>query len=156
MDTDSRRECCRNSKCWFSEGPNLPALARHWNPLTVSNNRPQVCWQAGTWCAGRWNVTQRTQNISITFVQRRPNVFDVGPTLYKCNTNVVYWETFTPSMHVYVTQLQDKVTQPHRTLDKIHYNSKTQNKHTRTQLHNAQPFQTTHNNNQCSNIAIET
>ena len=24
----------------------------------------------------------------MTFVQRRPNVFDVGPTLYKCYTNV--------------------------------------------------------------------
>ena len=30
--------------------------------------------------------TQQTQNICITFVQRRPNVFDVGPTLYKCYT----------------------------------------------------------------------
>ena len=28
--------------------------------------------------------TQQAQNICITFVQRRPNVFDVGPTLYKC------------------------------------------------------------------------
>ena len=28
--------------------------------------------------------SQQTQNIFITFVQRRPNVFDVGPTLYKC------------------------------------------------------------------------
>ena len=27
--------------------------------------------------------SQRTQNICITIVQRRPNVFDVGPTLYK-------------------------------------------------------------------------
>ena len=30
-----------------------------------------------------------TQNICIAFVQRRPNVFDVGPTLYKCYTNVL-------------------------------------------------------------------
>ena len=29
------------------------------------------------------------QNICITFVRRRPNVFDVGPTLYKCYTNVL-------------------------------------------------------------------
>ena len=28
-------------------------------------------------------------NICITFVQRRPNVEDVGPTLYKCYTNVM-------------------------------------------------------------------
>ena len=33
--------------------------------------------------------TQQTQNICITFVQRRPNVFDVGPTLYKCYTNML-------------------------------------------------------------------
>ena len=32
---------------------------------------------------------QQTQNICITFVQRRPNVFDVGPTLYKCYANVL-------------------------------------------------------------------
>ena len=33
-------------------------------------------------------ATQRTQNICITFVRRRPNVFDVGPFLYKCYTDV--------------------------------------------------------------------
>ena len=27
--------------------------------------------------------SQQTQNICITFIQRRPNVFDAGPTLYK-------------------------------------------------------------------------
>ena len=32
--------------------------------------------------------TKQTQNICIQFVQRRPNVFDVGPTLYKCYTNI--------------------------------------------------------------------
>ena len=31
----------------------------------------------------------QTQSICITFVQRRPNVFDVGPTLYKYYTNVL-------------------------------------------------------------------
>ena len=40
--------------------------------------------------------TQQTQNIFITFIQRRPNVFDVGPTLYKCYKNVcVCWVVFT-------------------------------------------------------------
>ena len=34
------------------------------------------------------NTTQQSRNICITFVQRRPNVSDVGPTLYKCYTNV--------------------------------------------------------------------
>ena len=33
--------------------------------------------------------TQQTQNICMTFAQRRPNVFDVGPTLYKYHTNVL-------------------------------------------------------------------
>ena len=33
--------------------------------------------------------SQQTQNICITFVQCRPNVSDVGPTLYKCYTNVL-------------------------------------------------------------------
>ena len=34
------------------------------------------------------SMTQQTQNIPLTFVQRRPKVFDVGPTLYKCYSNV--------------------------------------------------------------------
>ena len=34
-------------------------------------------------------LSKQTQNICITFAQRRPNVFDVGPTLYKSYTNVL-------------------------------------------------------------------
>ena len=34
-------------------------------------------------------LIKQTQNICITFEQRRPNVFDVGPALYKCYTNVL-------------------------------------------------------------------
>ena len=34
-------------------------------------------------------ATQQAQIICITFVQRRLNVFDVGPTLYKCYANVL-------------------------------------------------------------------
>ena len=30
------------------------------------------------------HASRQTQNICIIFVQRRPNVFDVGPKLYKC------------------------------------------------------------------------
>ena len=30
------------------------------------------------------DLSQQTQSICITFVQRRPSVFDVGPTLYNC------------------------------------------------------------------------
>ena len=37
-------------------------------------------------------ASQQIQNTCITFIQRWPNVFDVGPTLYKCYTHVcVYW-----------------------------------------------------------------
>ena len=34
-------------------------------------------------------IPQQTQNICIASVQRRPNYFDVGPTLYNCCTNVL-------------------------------------------------------------------
>ena len=37
-------------------------------------------------CPGR---SQQTQNIFTTFIQRRPNVFAVGPTLYKCYTTIL-------------------------------------------------------------------
>ena len=33
--------------------------------------------------------SQQTQNICTAFVQRRLYIFDVGPTLYKCYTNVL-------------------------------------------------------------------
>ena len=36
--------------------------------------------------------TQQTQHICITFIQRRPNVFDVGTTLYEVmQMFCVYW-----------------------------------------------------------------
>ena len=34
----------------------------------------------------RVSVSKQTQNVCIAFVQRRANVKDVGPTLYKCST----------------------------------------------------------------------
>ena len=37
----------------------------------------------------RQPVHQQTQHICITFIQCRTNVFDVGPALYKCYTNVL-------------------------------------------------------------------
>ena len=43
--------------------------------------------------------TQQTQNICITFVQRRPNVFDVGPTLYKYYANVLRLLDIAPKNH---------------------------------------------------------
>ena len=40
------------------------------------------------------STADKTRNICIAFVQRRPNVKDVGPTLYKCYTLFcVCWET---------------------------------------------------------------
>ena len=38
-------------------------------------------------------LSQQTQNICITFIQRRPNVFAVGPTLYKViQMFCVHWD----------------------------------------------------------------
>ena len=34
-------------------------------------------------------TSQQTQHMYLTFVQRLPNVFDIGPTLHKCYTNVL-------------------------------------------------------------------
>ena len=39
------------------------------------------------------STTQQTQHICMTFIQRRPNVSDVGPTLYEViQMSCVYWE----------------------------------------------------------------
>ena len=47
-------------------------------------------WALGHTIAGGGEfLNQKTQNICILFVQRRPNVFDVDPTLYKCYTYVL-------------------------------------------------------------------
>ena len=43
---------------------------------------------SGNLCCSSLIPAQQVQNICITFVQRRSNVFDVGPTLYKWYTNV--------------------------------------------------------------------
>ena len=34
-------------------------------------------------------LLRKKKNICIQFVQRRPRVFDVGPTMYKCYTNIL-------------------------------------------------------------------
>ena len=51
-------------------------------PLSYSTSR----WLRPVACPP---TQQLRQNISITFIQRRPTVFDVGPTLLKCYTNVL-------------------------------------------------------------------
>ena len=38
------------------------------------------------------SIPSKRKTFCTTFIQRRPNVIDDGPTLYKCYTNVcVYW-----------------------------------------------------------------
>ena len=37
------------------------------------------------------SLAQQTQNICMPFIQCWTNVEDVGPTLYKCYANIVYW-----------------------------------------------------------------
>ena len=46
------------------------------------------------------NHTQQSQNICITFIQRRPNVFDVGPTLYVIQMFCVCWVCAAESLGV--------------------------------------------------------
>ena len=112
-----------------------PATETHCLFLT---QQTQVCWQAGTWCAGRWNVTQPTQNSSITFVQRRSS------TLVQHCTNVIQM-LFTGKLF---TQHNYKPRSHNHTKHSIkyiitHQRTKTQNKHICTQLYNAHPFETT-------------
>ena len=56
-------------------------------------------------------TSQQRQNICITFVQRRPNVLDVGPKLYKCFgfTGIVGWLlwSFSPTRNYRSGQLLD-------------------------------------------------
>ena len=53
--------------------------------MTITSNKFEL--RIETTSIVGMNISQ-TQNICISFVQRRPNVFDDGPTLYKCYTNV--------------------------------------------------------------------
>ena len=49
-------------------------------------------------------TSQQTQSICITFVQCRTNVEDVGPTMYKCYTNILYllvWRHPPSLVHVF-------------------------------------------------------
>ena len=41
----------------------------------------------GLWSKQKQGTAEQTQNMCITFIQRRPNVFDVGRTLHKCYAN---------------------------------------------------------------------
>ena len=60
----------------------------HFEAVTLKPNRWQL--RARNIRTTNWTkmVTQQAQNISITLIQRRSNVFDVGPALYTSYTNV--------------------------------------------------------------------
>ena len=64
-----------------SKGRNL-SLRDH-SPLIIKE------WRSFLFFCRFINSAEQTQNICITFTQRWPNVFDVGPTLYKCHTIVL-------------------------------------------------------------------
>ena len=49
--------------------------------------------------------SQQKQNICITFIQCRPNVFDVGPTWYKCFANVLCLLGMSYIKHTFSAQL---------------------------------------------------
>ena len=59
-----------------AEDPHVWALRSATHPMPASNQARERSLPVDT-------------NICITFVQRRPSVFDAGPTLYKCYTNVM-------------------------------------------------------------------
>ena len=45
-------------------------------------------------------LSQQTKYICITFIQRRPNIFDVGPALYKCYTFFcAHWDVHQTTPH---------------------------------------------------------
>ena len=67
----------------------LPWPITHAIPGSVTYLDLSTCI-TGQWAKHIDPVSQQTQNICRTFVQRRPNVFDVGPTLCKCYTSVLF------------------------------------------------------------------
>ena len=57
--------------------------------------------QVNTFLHRRWSSIVSMYNICITFIQCRTNVFAVGPTLYKCYTNVLCFLVPCPSQCSY-------------------------------------------------------
>ena len=66
----------------------------YWVFLIILIKR-QDFWLFGIWSnsliSAFCKLTQQTQQMCITFIQRQPNVFDVCSTLYKCYTNYLCW-----------------------------------------------------------------
>ena len=100
-----------NTTCWrqcrLNTGPMVATLSQHWSsyPQRLLAVRPSL-WDYVTRCivrqfhvsklcllralnlSGFSALNAPQQNICMTFVQCWTNVEDVGPTLYKCYTNV--------------------------------------------------------------------
>ena len=57
----------------------------HLRPVTKKNNTSRNMWISDVGLT----FPSRKQNMCITFIQHPPSIFDVGPTLYKCYTNVL-------------------------------------------------------------------
>ena len=72
-------------QCCFNARPTSATLAQHWTNIEEMYN----VWE-------KVLLPQQTQDICITFIQRRPNVFDVGPILHKViQMFYVYWDVNT-------------------------------------------------------------
>ena len=67
---------------------NQPTLARCWHTVHDGGPTPNQPVQRPVFASCAIYLSANT-NICITFIQRRPNVFDVGPTSHKCYTNVL-------------------------------------------------------------------
>ena len=69
------------TQCSFNVGPTSATLVQHWTTVLCLRDRPPA---------------RQIQHFCITFIQRRPNVFDVGPTLYKViQMFCVHWDVNT-------------------------------------------------------------
>ena len=102
------------TQCCFNAGPPSETLAQQ---LTTIGSKSRVCWDKNNADIARQptnlqyktkkqyahiskqilpsglsqqTLSQQTQNICITFIQRWPNVLNVGPTLHKFYTDSLY------------------------------------------------------------------
>ena len=92
------------TKCWFNVwdvGSTLKkrlvyvliyviiwSLIQTWHCVLIPSHNSSVTQLIFSWTFQAHRIPENT-NICIAFIQRRPNVSDVGPTLYNCYTNVV-------------------------------------------------------------------
>ena len=84
---------CKQTIRWANIASTLGTLHRPWHITGVSFCHKNTRFYCDCCCNDTvmsigW-YTQQIQNICIIFIQRRLNVFDVGPTLNKCYTNVL-------------------------------------------------------------------